>query len=585
MSYEMATIGGDFIVCSSGKSYPNYRFQPERMTPVFGAGESGLMNKKGEWILPMTDQKIGYWGKGLFWTCKGAKIKKYCTEPHHVEGGLYGFANENGMLIDSLDDIALGFVNGVAPVLRNGKAALLDTTGKLITGFIYDKVVWQKRYFDDERLGIEDVRLWKLAVRTEGKWYAIQELGRTQLLDWPSDLKVEMRNIGWRKAYSDWIVSTRTAHIPCPIDVRLHRRPMYISRDLSYIESFPSEELLARKCAELREETFGKLDLALLEKDSTRALADKNGNLLTAWSQDEYDVSKDGLVMVKRIYYPDQKSSESESEFDESDGWDDFDTWDDRPVTLLGLLSPTGKVILPPDFEEIRVYPKVNLIKGDNGISDLLFTMEGKLIETAEGGTILGRVREDCFVYRTDSFNTILSKNHQVLARDPRLIDDVFIEGNWLWYTAGHSSNYYGKQLDGDSLIGPMLASQSPREVYTYMQRNPQFVCDSCAVDLLDNGHWKIFRGEEQGIADDKGHLILPVGDWKIYTRTGFYLIVKDDLEGLTDLQGKVILPIEYSDILILNKRFFKVRRMQDGVKQMAVIDRKGKVLWDWTKE
>lgn len=590
MPFQMAPIGDDFIVCSTGDSYPNYRFNPDRIAPVFGTGESGLMNKKGEWILPMAEQKIGYWGQGLFWTCKGGEVRRYCTEPHHVEGGQYGFVNENGMVLDSLDDIAVGLVNGVAPVLRNGKVALVDATGKLITGFVFDKVVWQERYYDDERRGIADVRKWKLAVRGSGNWYSVLEKGELLLLDWPSELKVKLRTPGWREPYSDWISTTLPARMPCPIDLRSQERALYSSQNLSFRECFPTEEYLAGECQKMEAKAWKKLKLKVLQKDSLNALADHRGQLLTDWSEDQYQLRSDGFILVRHTEYLEPDTADYEpDEFgfeDEFGSGNNVGPEDVGPLSIdqFGLLSPKGKTILEANFEAIDVYPNLNLIRGEKLRGELIFDLEGNQLDPESGFIVVDRIMKNCFVFRTEAGSVIMDKEHRVLVRENGIVLDCFIEEGWLWYQTGLYQYYFAREIDGDGTMGPIRTRKAPRKVHDFLQRNPQFDCDSCQVNLQETGHWKVERGEKQGIADVDGRMIIPLNDWEVYENEGGYKLVKGDLLGFADLRGNTILPIQYDDIWLLGN-FFKVFRERDGKEEVAIFDRQGNVLWDFAEE
>jgi len=95
----------------------------------------GCIDLKGSEIVPIQYDDIGSWGYGLIAVNKGGKAVDY-----HMEGGKWGYCNENGKLVIPLQyEKTETFSEELAAVKIDGKWGFIDTTGKMAIQPRYDE--------------------------------------------------------------------------------------------------------------------------------------------------------------------------------------------------------------------------------------------------------------------------------------------------------------------------------------------------------------------------------------------------------------------------------------------------------------
>jgi WG containing repeat len=96
----------------------------------------GCIDLKGNEVIPVKYDDIGFWGNNLIPVNIGAKEIDY-----QKEGGKWGYYNNVGILYIPLQfDMAETFSEGIAAVKLKKKWGFIDSTGKIIIDPIYDEV-------------------------------------------------------------------------------------------------------------------------------------------------------------------------------------------------------------------------------------------------------------------------------------------------------------------------------------------------------------------------------------------------------------------------------------------------------------
>jgi hypothetical protein len=580
--YRLSNVRNGLIVTNDGNGEMQWHERPERVCPTFYSGNSGLMTTRGEWVVPMGDHKIGWWGHGIYWVCKGGQAKLYCTEPRHMEGGSYAFVNEAGMLVDSLDDIALGFVDGHTPVHKRGRIALMDSTGHLATGYDFDKALFQSSLFRREPNGVPDDRLWKLALRREDKWVALQKDGSLLPLDWPAEME-EYGRVGWREPVSPWISRYIPMERTCICeskDISAAYRP----RDLTYAENFPSQVRSAEACMEIRAQLLAGLGLKTVEKHGQRALARLDGKRLTDYGPDSFEATCDGFVAVihtERSYGKEDPMLDAFEDFvprqDPKDGI--YTSIQKR----IGLLTPEASTIIPPEYEEIHMHPEANLIGAVNLMQTAFFDFQGRPV-CSDKSPSLGEISNGCYIMYFEDHCEIRDTLHHILHQDSFGMQKPFIDGKWLWYYSLYDGHYHGRELKGDSAITYPLDYLSP-EILAFKRKHPAYAGDSTFLEPLENGHWRVAKEDRMGICNANGNFILPMQYDYIAWYAGMYELRKGNLKGLADVSGKLLFPVEYTFISLKDCGYFRLGKEVDGKMMTAVMDLNGKTIWGWVPE
>jgi hypothetical protein len=583
---HLVNLGNGLIAANEREQVQYWERRAERICPIFPFGRTGLLDTTGKWLVQFSSDQIGDFGHGVYWLCSGGKVAKYCSEPHHVEGGRYTLVNRNGILVDSLDDIALGFVNGYTPVYKKERIALMDSTGKLKTGFVFDKVVANQRYSMEARQGLPDLRLWKLALRRDGHWVSLMPDGRLLPLDWPAQLEMEDWPIGWRKQASSWISRYLPPMLPCRESPDDHRNGTLIPKDLSYAENFPSELRLEEICAEMRAKALSSIGLEVRVRGKKQALAIINGKRVTDFGPDLYELAKGGMVLVRHleIPYPNEKHGAQSAEDQE---WDAFSSTNSaaEPTFHLGLLNRNGRPIVPTKFSDIDVIPELDFIYARNGQGNTCYTMHGEIFAISEEPLYFESVGNGCLSYQKGDTFFVMDSLHNVLVPDTFGLSECEIKGDWLWYRWRFDGGYYGRQIEGDSVVGPVYTSGDPAITFTFIEAHPEYHCDSCELEPLENGQWRYGKNGVWGLCDANGKVLLPREYESISPMGDIVWLKRDGLEGLNSSSGKVIFPVEYLDIQPVGCGFYRCRKLVNGIPMQAVVNLEGKYIWKWTAE
>ncbi len=579
---HLVNLGNGLIAANERESVQYWERRPERICPIFPYGRSGILDTTGKWFVQPASDHIGDFGHGIYWLCNGGKVAKYCMEPHHVEGGRYSLINHNGILVDSLDDIALGFVNGHTPVYKDERIALMDSTGKLVTGFVFDKVVANQRYSMEARQGLPDLRLWKLALRRDGHWVSLMPDGRLLPLDWPAQLEMEDRPIGWRKQASNWISRYMSPMMPCRESPEDHRNGHLIPKDLSYAENFPSELHLEEICAEIRAKALASIGLEVRVRGKKQALAIINGKRLTDFGTDHYELANGETVLVRHLVAF-SANGKNQSQPIENEVWDGFSTME--PTIQLGLLDRNGKTIVPTRFSDIDVIPELDFIYARNARGNTCYTLHGEVFAISAEPLYFESVGNGCLSYKTGDIFVVMDSLHNVLVRDTFGLSECEIKDGWLWYRRRFDGGYYGRQIEGDSVVGPVFGDGNPAIIYKFLQAHPEYDCDSCEMKHLENGQWCFGKKDVWGLCDANGKVLLPREYESISPIGDLVWVKKNGLEGLNSSTGKVIFPAEFVEIQPVDCGFFRCRKSIDGQMTQSIVNLEGNYIWKWTVE
>src|SRR5699024_9718417 len=92
---------------------------------------------------------------------------------------------------------------------------------------------------------------------------------------------------------------------------------------------------------------------------------------------------------------------------------------------------------------------------------------------------------------------------------------------------------------------------------YALFGRNDKQLTDfeyNEVVDPYDNFHWgsliKVYKNDKEGIIDNKGQVIFPLGKYKnIYLRNKNFIVKKAGKETVIDSTGKKLLPFQYEEV------------------------------------
>jgi hypothetical protein len=583
---HLLNLGNGLIAANEREQVHYWERRPERICPLFPFGRTGILDTTGKWLVLPASDHIGDFGKGVYWLCNGGKVANYCTEPHHVEGGRYTLVNRNGILVDSLDDIALGFVNGHTPVYKDERIALMDSTGELVTGFVFDKVVANQRYSMEARQGLPDLRLWKLALRRDGHWVSLMPDGRLLPLDWPAQLEMEDRPIGWRKQASNWISRYMPPMLPCRESPDDHRNGHLIPKDLSYAENFPSDLRLEEICADMRAKALANIGLEVRVRRKKQALALLGGKRLTEFGLDRYEPAKGGMVLVSHPAFPSRTGRRKAQTAGVQVGNDFSSTGEAGEPTLeLGVVDRNGRSIVPTKFSEIDVIPELDFIYARNALGNTCYTMHGEIFAISEEPLYFESVGKGCLSYMTGEWSVVMDRLHNVLVRDKFGHQECEVQDGWLWYRWGYDGGYHGRQIEGDSAAGPIYGSGNPAIIYKFLKAHPEYDSDSCEMDHLENGQWRFGKNGVWGLCDSDGKVLLPREYESIAQIGDLVWVKKNGLVGLNAVTGKVIFPAEFVEIQSVGCGFFRCRKSIDGKMMQAIVNLEGNYIWQWTVE
>ncbi len=573
-SYQVTRPIDGLIIANDSKGEENHAIDPERICPRFTSGRTGLMNLRGEWVVPMGGHRIGVWGHGWFWLCDGGRIEKYCSEPHHLEGGRYALANATGIVVDSLDDIAIAPEEGFSLLYRDGKIAVMDTTGRFLSGFEYDRAVYWglPRYTYPDEPVVQ--RLWIAALRRDGKWTAVLPGGKLQPLDWPSELGTDLRTLGWRKRPEEWFFdSFRLQVLNYPLSPSSRRARPLQPKDLSWEENFPGAARSAQFVRRLRDQDLAAMGLHIVEKDGLRALANARGKPLTAFWHADFMAAPDGFVyQLDSVQFPPPAKK------------DEFETapkpysWihpADGSNSFLSLLSGKGREILPSAFKDIAIYEDLAIIEVDYFDNLRVFDYSGKILDVHARMLEHGK---EYFLMNSDSSYALYDKRHRLVHQDTMPMYTPEIVDGWLWFTDTQLGNcYFARQLKGNGLRGPIYADSLPYIEYDMFQAHPALNCYRCDLQPLETGHWLVMQGDSVGICDAQGKVLLPAIYDEISLDTDQLWVRLGGLEGIADMQGHFFIAIEYERIVSLGDDGYEVAKFIDGKRLVGKLDRAGK--------
>jgi hypothetical protein len=569
MPYTMRSPRGDLIsVCDSSST--NLGKVADRLNPDFLSGNSGLLNMKGEWILKPEKQSIGYWGNGSYWVCKGGRIRKYCTEPEHVEGGKYALVNFRGILADSLDDIAVTLDNGFSLLYRDRKIAVMDSSGKMRSGFEFDLAVhWAgstQKYSDTLEYG----RPWKIALQQSGKWYSLKADGKLEELPWPTELGIEWRTDGWCKRPQPWIESYHLPFVYYEGSNRQQRPQYLIPQNVRFEANFPSEEILAEHRQQLVDQDLAELGLKIIERDGLHGLAKITGEQIIDYGYFRFEATQGGLIKQMQVAETAEAQKEAEEE-----GF----------FQKTGLLNAQGKVIVPMEYYiELRVFPMIGLIEGATFFQEIqVFDVTGKKI-AGNSRLSIGRITDDGYcMYGKENRCTIKDWQHNCLLRINSRIDDIQIVDGWLWYRI--QGSYFAKQLKGKGRIGPIQSDSLPLSEHKLRLSHPEFACEKCDLRPLKNGNWLVINDTLWGMCDANGEMLLPLEFDYIYDRGELLDIDKGGLQGIADSRGKILIPAEYELAFLGACDLFTLAKLVKGKLSIGVQDRAGNWIWDLAEQ
>jgi hypothetical protein len=118
-----------------GLAYVNIGMTSEGRYKIFSDGKWGLINKKGEVVLPIKYGYISPSSEGIAFIYDGEIfIDKQTFDKKSVFSGNLGFINASGTIIikPQFDFHASMFHNGVAEVKKDGKTFYINTKGKKV---------------------------------------------------------------------------------------------------------------------------------------------------------------------------------------------------------------------------------------------------------------------------------------------------------------------------------------------------------------------------------------------------------------------------------------------------------------------
>jgi hypothetical protein len=267
----------------------------------------------------------------------------------------------------------------------------------------------------------------------------------------------------------------------------------------------------------------------------------------------------------------------------ENEVWDGFSTME--PTIQLGLLDRNGKTIVPTQFSDIDVIPELDFIYARNSQGNTCYSLHGEIFAISAEPLYFESVGNGCLSYKTGDTFVVMDSLHNVLMRDAFGPSECEIQDDWLWYRWRFDGGYYGRQIEGDSVVGPVFGDGNPAIIYKFLQAHPEYDCDSCELKHLENGQWRFGKMDVWGLCDANGKVLLPREYESISPIGDLVWVKKNGLEGLNAADGKVIFPTEFAEIQPVGCGFYRCWKSVNGIPMQAVVNLEGKYIWKWTAE
>ncbi len=575
--YDLYYPQDGLIVVHVDKGYINPRKDPNRFNPYYTEGKTGLLNLEGEWIVPLDTHPIGCWGQGMRWVCTGGSVRQNCTEPEHVHGGLYALFNSKGLVVDSLQDIALAPEEGISLLFRDGKIALMDSSGKMRSDFAFDRAIHWFLSAEERAPGMPDKRSWKTAVRRDGKWFSYQDDGRLELLDWPAEFDGGWTIDDWRRRPAAWFTFYR---FPGVIYEGLSGKPKYHTfapKDASFANCFYDEAAKYSAYSRLRDDDLAKLGLQIITQNGLSALAQADGKSLTSYGHYAFEATAGGFVRQWDTIAP----ASADTIRPEPTGEDEFGAGGPSANVKEALLNAEGVVVIPFGYYvSIKVYPEARFLEVEHIQRTETFDFKGKKIKPKPVPKESPASKTIHSVDRNGK-TKIVEEQGDILAETNFPVDELQIIDGYVWYRNIGTGQFFAKKIGGVGNFGPFPSMQTATATLARLQKRVDEHCPDCALQTQLPRFWLVARGDSLGLCDTTGQLVLPVIYGRIIPQDDWIFVKRGEFGGAIDLQGQLFIPIAYKYVDKNACGHFTLTKTINGRDHMGIRDRAGHWIWE----
>lgn len=458
----------------------------------------------------------------------------------YVDHGLYGYADSSGKIIvpcqyDYVSQLHAGY--GYAEKEKN--YALIDSTGKILTGFSYTNMGINFH-------GLIEVSKNELrgAINTEGKEIVPCEFDDLEICgNFICVLKGKKSGVFNR--YGKAILPVQNEEVYADLSVNLVR--VKINGKYGCMNSRGEMVIPAnyQQLGDIRDVSNepGSIDLSGLislmgvkERPSFPQLFGLlgYGNLVQFKSGGKWGL----LDTLGRELLPAKYSK--------------INIWSDGYATITngdknGMVNSKGEIIIPAEFTDLG-YFNDGLTCGNKNGKWFVFDSLGKELPFHPPSDI--RFNKGLSVCDSAGKSGLINKQgHFVL---PPIYDEIENESYNGYYLAKTGSHY-------------SVIDTTGKKRYTFTDASPSLIYNEAGIIAFE-------RNNLQGLCNLDGKEILPAQYDSIYEYSGYYILEKDGMKGLASINGKLLTDTLYSEIFT-SSHLFLARKD----KLFAVFDENGK--------